>query len=479
MKASIQKYAYYIALILIISGIALYFITRPSENSQIDFELNETHNSNLLESIANLEVFGFADTLAAQKEELKKALQIFEKTDYEQAVGSLQAFSEKYPENKEAKYYLGLGLLYLKNYPESTTAFESLLNDSNSEFIEEATWFSMLAYSSFNQGESTLLLDQIASSANSPYNAAAIAIQSTLNQIDGDLKMIQTSGGQSGVHPQFSVVIEPSKLWWQKPLFRSSLLFLLPIGGVSLIFWKQKIKEANQEIIDEEVASRTAVILKEKGEIEKEKQITEEILYNILPAETADELKSGESITKRHEMVTVLFCDFEGFTKISEQLQPEELVKSLGICFEAFDKIIEEEKLEKIKTVGDCYICAGGINSPTKPSAINIINAGKKMVAFLEGFNRNQLAENKPAFNGRIGVNTGPVVAGIVGLKKFAYDIWGDTVNIAARMEQESEGGKINISESTYKLINDEFNCLHRGKIDAKGKGAIDMYYVD
>ena len=140
------------------------------------------------------------------------------------------------------------------------------------------------------------------------------------------------------------------------------------------------------------------------------------------------------------------------------------MVKNLGTCFEAFDHIIEEHNLEKIKTVGDCYICAGGLKNGNNKQAVKVINAAKKMISFLNNFNDKQQKENKPQFNGRIGINTGPVVAGIVGIKKYAYDIWGDTVNIAARMEQSSEPGQINISGSTYAIVKDHFNCIYRGK---------------
>ena len=247
-----------------------------------------------------------------------------------------------------------------------------------------------------------------------------------------------------------------------------------------MVYWKNKIKDLNKEVIEEEVANRTGQLKLEKENIEKEKEISEAILNNILPAETTAELKKhGQSNTKLHENVTVLFCDFQGFTGISEKLPPQELVACLSECFGAFDKIMTEENLEKIKTVGDCYICAGGLKNKDDGNPVRVINTAIKMMQFLKEYNIAMVKKGKPEFVARIGINTGQVVAGIVGIKKYAYDIWGDTVNLAARMEQHSESGRINISESTYALVKNHFNCRDRGKVEAKGKGAVNMYFID
>lgn len=165
------------------------------------------------------------------------------------------------------------------------------------------------------------------------------------------------------------------------------------------------------------------------------------------------------------------FTDFVNFTGISEQLSPTELVAEIHKNFTAFDRIIEKHGLEKIKTIGDAYLAVCGLPNETINHAEKVVSAALEICAFIQ-------QSNSP-FQVRIGINSGPVVAGIVGVKKYAYDIWGDTVNTAARMEQNSEAGKINISGATYQLVKNSFDCSHRGKIQAKNKGEIDMYFVE
>ena len=350
----------------------------------------------------------------------------------------------------------------------------------NDEFIykEDAEWFSLLSSTEKDLENAVKIFRKLAASPNSKYQQAAATVLATIQINPGHISFKKTKPEELQT-PQFALIIQESKHWWQNILFRNSLLLLLPIGGLYLILWKNRINKISKTMIKEQVEHQTARIRLEKAAVEKERDISEELLNNILPAETAKELKEhGQTLTKRHELVTVLFCDFQGFTQISEDIPPEELVKFLGTIFEGFDRIIGDNKLEKIKTVGDCYICAGGLKKDSKNQARQVILAAQEMVKFLYQFNITQKNNNKPIFNGRIGINTGPVVAGIVGIKKYAYDIWGDTVNIAARMEQASKPGRINISENTYHLIKEEFKCEYRGKIEAKGKGAINMYFI-
>lgn len=212
--------------------------------------------------------------------------------------------------------------------------------------------------------------------------------------------------------------------------------------------------------------------------IEKERERSENLLLNILPKETAQELKqSGKVQAKSFESVTVLFADFKGFTQYAEKLSPEKLVESVDFYFSKFDEIIENYGLEKIKTIGDAYMCAGGLPFPTGDHAYKMVRAAMEIVEFVKATKASNTGEHQ--FDIRIGINTGPVVAGVVGTKKFAYDIWGDTVNIASRMESNSEPGKINVSENTYTLIKDAFDCAYRGEIDAKHKGMMKMYFVN
>ncbi len=212
--------------------------------------------------------------------------------------------------------------------------------------------------------------------------------------------------------------------------------------------------------------------------ISKEKKRSEALLLNILPAETAHELKKNGTVkAKKYESVSVLFTDFKGFTSYSEKLSPEALVETIGFYFSKFDEIIEKHGLEKIKTIGDAYMCAGGLHANDKNHAQRMVMAGLEIAAFVEE-TKNDITAVERSFDIRLGINTGPVVAGVVGTKKFAYDIWGDTVNVASRMESLSEPGKINISETTYALVKDSWACEYRGEIEVKNRGALKMYFV-
>jgi class 3 adenylate cyclase len=214
--------------------------------------------------------------------------------------------------------------------------------------------------------------------------------------------------------------------------------------------------------------------------IREEKQRSEELLLNILPAVVADELKKqGFANARLHETVSVLFTDFVNFTKISEHLTPQELVAELDECFRAFDGIIARHGLEKIKVIGDAYMCVGGLTTPDADHADQVVSAALDIQAYLEERNAKHRERDLPVFEARLGIHTGPVVAGVVGLRKFAYDIWGDTVNVASRLETNSLPGKINISESTYQLIREKYACSYRGKIPTKNKGDVDMYFVE
>ena len=213
-------------------------------------------------------------------------------------------------------------------------------------------------------------------------------------------------------------------------------------------------------------------------DLQIEKKKSDDLLLNILPEEVATELKqTGYAQARRFENVTVMFTDFKNFTIHSENLKPEQLVAELDICFRKFDEIISKYQLEKIKTIGDAYLCVGGLPHPNPPE--NVVKAALEICNFMKTLKEQREKLNMPCFEIRIGIHSGPVVAGIVGNKKFAYDIWGDTVNTAARMEQCSEPNKVNISYKTFHLVKDHFNCQHRGKINAKNKGLIDMYFVE
>lgn len=221
--------------------------------------------------------------------------------------------------------------------------------------------------------------------------------------------------------------------------------------------------------------------LEEKNKIiEEEKGRSDDLLLNILPASIAEELKqNGHAKARQHENVTVLFTDFKNFTKVSERLSPENLVKELDHCFKAFDKISSFYHIEKIKTIGDSYMCANGLDNSRINPALDMVKAAMEMQEFLEEYKADRKSKSLPFFEARIGIHTGSVVSGVVGTKKFAYDIWGDTVNIASRMESSGEPNRVNISNDTFFYIQSNFYCTYRGQIAAKNKGDIDMYFVD
>jgi len=228
------------------------------------------------------------------------------------------------------------------------------------------------------------------------------------------------------------------------------------------------------------VALFAGVFFTQRNRIAKEKARSEELLLNILPEEIAEELKAkGASDARQIDEVTVLFSDFKGFTTLAESMSAHDLVRDLNTFFSAFDRMCQKHGIEKIKTIGDAYMAAGGLPTPNQTHATDVVSLALDIQAFMHEQVEQRKKENRPVFEIRIGIHTGPVVAGIVGVKKFAYDIWGDTVNTAARMEQHGEPGRINVSGTTYERVKDAFTCVHRGRIDAKNKGEIDMYFVE
>ena len=259
------------------------------------------------------------------------------------------------------------------------------------------------------------------------------------------------------------------------------LLYLIILGCfVYLIikFGNKKLVEAKLRL-ENLVQERTAEIVLQKRELEKEKEKSDRLLLNILPYKIAEELKeNGFAKAKHYEQVSVMFADFTGFTQIAEQMEPEELIKELNKCFVYFDEVCVRHNLEKIKTVGDSYMCAGGIPIKNCTNPVDIILAALEMIDFIKKLNEEQEKKGVTKWHIRIGINTGEIIAGVVGKKKFAYDIWGDTVNTASRLETTSEPDKINISGSTYKFVNDFFVCEYRGKVAAKHKGVVDMNFV-
>ena len=269
------------------------------------------------------------------------------------------------------------------------------------------------------------------------------------------------------------------------PWYQSILaIFGYILGFVAIIYYS--VKYSNKRLIkakirlEEQVIERTKEIISQKREIEKEKEKSDKLLLNILPFKIAQELKMfGSAKAQYYEKVTVMFADFTGFTIIAEQLSPEDLISELDKCFVFFDEVCVRHNLEKIKTVGDSYMCAGGLPILNNSNPIDIILAAFEIQDFMKRIQSEKSSISEIIWELRIGINTGEVIAGVVGKKKFAYDIWGDSVNVASRMESAGEPNMINISGATYLYAKDFFDCTYRGKIAAKNKGEIDMYFVN
>ena len=220
----------------------------------------------------------------------------------------------------------------------------------------------------------------------------------------------------------------------------------------------------------------SVLIDKSEESLIAEQKKSDDLLHNILPANIIKDLKeNGKTIPKRHNNVSVLFTDFEGFTELVASIPAITLVNELNDLFGQFDEIMEENNIEKIETIGDAYMAACGLEDENYNHAAICIRAAKQMLSFLE--ERNKSHEIK--WRMRVGIHTGTIVAGVVGKKKFSYDRCGDTINTASRMESASEAGKINISSSTYNLVKNDFSCFPRGKIFAKGKGELEMYFIE
>ena len=222
------------------------------------------------------------------------------------------------------------------------------------------------------------------------------------------------------------------------------------------------------------------LLAEQKQQIEAEKQRSDELLLNILPASVVEELRNtGTAQPRKYEHATVLFSDFIGFSHICRQLSPDELIEDLSYCFGEFDRIIAKYGIERIKTIGDAYMCVAGVPEHAPAHAMDMIMAARDMHQFLEQWKMMRQEQGKPIFLARIGIHSGPVTGGVVGSAKFAFDIWGDTVNIAARMENSSSSGQINISAATYQLVKNDFDFTYRGSIPVKNIGEVEMYYAE
>lgn len=278
------------------------------------------------------------------------------------------------------------------------------------------------------------------------------------------------------IHPPFW------KTWWFRGIL--ILLALVLLYGI----WQARMYAMKTQRLKlaKEVRERTREVMLQNQKIEEqnkaleaEKEKVENLLMNVLPKDTAEELKTrGKASARSYRQVTVMFTDFKGFTKQAEKMRPSDLVERLDSYFIEFDELIQKFGLEKIKTIGDSYMCAGGLPIRNKSNPIDTVLAALEIQKTMSRINKKFAEEGQDPWELRIGINTGEVIAGVIGIKRFAYDIWGSTVNVASRMETASEPGMINVSGSTFAEIEPFFECTYRGKIATKNTGEIDMYYV-
>jgi len=251
-------------------------------------------------------------------------------------------------------------------------------------------------------------------------------------------------------------------------MFLGLIISLLMLAGI-----------INMRRTNKKLNSKNKEIEAQKQLISNERAKSDSLLNNILPLQTAKELKeTGFSYPRLYKYTSVLFTDFSGFSRVVRHMDPQQIVKELDECFLVFDEIIEKHNLEKIKTIGDAYMCAGGLPTENKSNPYDCVLAAIEMQKYMEDLYQQKTVEGKEYWRMRIGIHTGPVVAGVVGRKKFS-DIWGDTVNIASRMESHGQVGKVNVSPDTYSIVKDRFECSYRGEFAVKNVGEMGMYFLE
>jgi class 3 adenylate cyclase len=241
--------------------------------------------------------------------------------------------------------------------------------------------------------------------------------------------------------------------------------------AVTQLELRRKLRERDEMLVELDEARAAA---------EAERRKSDELLLNILPPAVAEELKANEKVRPRfYQSVSILFVDFADFTRHVEAMEPAQVVQQLDDYYTKFDEIVARHRLEKVKTIGDAYLSVGGLPEPNRTHAIDAALAALEIQDHLAKVNRQRERLRLPPWTARIGINTGPVIAGVVGMRKFSYDIWGNAVNIAARLQAAADPGRINLAETTWNLVKARFECEPRGSIDAKGKGPIPMYFLN
>lgn len=372
---------------------------------------------------------------------LKEAIKILEEEEYYRPISyylnTLSEINLDLNQTKKALDYATRSLELAKKY-------------ENKEVISEANFQLSKIYEQINELDKSLF-----------HYKNYVANEDSINNIAIVQKLANQRTEFEVSQKQVELDLEIEKRKSDKILTYGFLVGMVLISGLSFGLYR-----------------RNRYISKTKKVIDEEKKKSDNLLLNILPKETADELKTfGKVEAKKHESVTVLFTDFKSFTKYAENSSPEKLVESVDMYFSEFDKIMKKYNIEKIKTIGDSYMCAAGLSEQTENHVELMAKAALDILDFVKK-SKQVHAVSDLRFDIRIGIHTGPVVAGVVGKYKFSYDIWGDTVNVASRIESSCEPGKISVSEDTYQLIKDKYEFENRGKISIKNRSPLNMYYL-
>jgi len=392
----------------------------------------------------------------------------FNQKRYQECISELEDALIEYPRNSDSvtvspvRAFLSAAYLQIGNIEKTIQNGEFVLNNVD---VSSGLSYWLMAASSLHQAYSLIGRNDKAYSAL--------------------LRLTQLSDSVKGTRTRELLTLDKAKYEFDKELLREK--------AEQDLEFQLRLREKNRQrdivfglgilalLLAVGFYARWRFVKNAKNLIESEKERSDELLLNILPAEVAEELKKeGRTEARDFDMVSILFTDFKEFTQASEKLSPSELVEEINVCFEAFDRICEKFGIEKIKTIGDSYMAAGGIPVPDPNSVKGAVMAGIYMQEFIRNRYKDQRSKDAHAFEMRVGIHTGPVVAGIVGVKKFQYDLWGDTVNTASRMESSGEIDAVNVSQVTYDQLKSdpELEFEHRGKVEAKGKGEIDMYFV-
>ncbi|HKQ06489.1 MAG TPA: adenylate/guanylate cyclase domain-containing protein [Blastocatellia bacterium] len=307
------------------------------------------------------------------------------------------------------------------------------------------------------------------------------------------LNALRNAGSMGGAHYYFIPALVIAVVLSRRRLTTGLAMLLFTLATAALLLIERRYPEwvaapasPNERLVDilvsllfVQVFTGVLVMLLAKN-LNQERKKTDTLLLNILPESVARELQQNDRVQPLdYDCASVLFTDFVGFTQIAESLTPHELIEELDTCFRQFDEIASRHRLEKIKTIGDAYMAVGGIPQANHTHAVDCVLAALEITRFMAKLRETRMAADGDYWQLRLGIHSGRLVAGVIGQQKFAYDVWGDTVNTASRLESSGVAGRVNISKATYERVKEFFDCEYRGAVAAKHKGEIEMYFVN